>query len=159
AFASLDSNGAYLRRDGNSGHCTIDFGGQWLMGAMLVQGHGKHLYDRRQQRQVLVAAYPQAEEGPRDRRPHGEKNDYDAGSLMGWFRGHDDDGATPLAGGLLTPLAATDPLSGAALLAAGNEEWTPEKVERATKPWVGGPLYPPINAFVYAPLGMLDPHV
>jgi hypothetical protein len=149
--------GAELRRDGNSGHCTIDFGGQWLMGAMLVKGHGQHLYDRRQQREVLVAAYPPEDEVPNDKRPDEEKGQHDASNLMNWFMGHDDQEATPLTGGLLTPLAATDPLSGAALLAAGQEEWTPEKVERAGKPWVGGPLYPPINAFVYAPLGMLTP--
>jgi hypothetical protein len=30
---------------GNDGHYTIDFGGQWLMGRMLLEGHGKQLYD------------------------------------------------------------------------------------------------------------------
>ena len=29
------------RADGNHGHTTIDFGGQWLMGGMLVQGDGR----------------------------------------------------------------------------------------------------------------------
>src|SRR5262245_10665000 len=54
------------RRDGNKGHATIDFGGQWLMGRMLVTGNGWHLYDRVAQRRVLEAAYPRADsEDPR----------------------------------------------------------------------------------------------
>ena len=38
------------RRDGNCGHATIDFGGQYLMGRMLVRGYGQHLYHRHYQR-------------------------------------------------------------------------------------------------------------
>src|SRR6516162_2789344 len=38
------------RRDGNFGHTLIDFGGQWLMGRMLVTGRGARLYDRNSQR-------------------------------------------------------------------------------------------------------------
>ena len=35
------------RRDGNFGHATIDFGGQWLMGRMLVTGNGARQAGRR----------------------------------------------------------------------------------------------------------------
>ncbi|MFM8274396.1 MAG: hypothetical protein ACKODX_18990, partial [Gemmata sp.] len=34
------------RADGNGGHAQIDFGGQWVMGRMLVTGNGRHLYHR-----------------------------------------------------------------------------------------------------------------
>jgi arabinofuranan 3-O-arabinosyltransferase len=75
------------RRDGNNGHCMIDFGGQWLMGRMLTQGHGQSLYLRRQQREVLEAAYPKENQAP------DAEND-DAASLMDWLMGEDaPDGA------------------------------------------------------------------
>jgi arabinofuranan 3-O-arabinosyltransferase len=70
------------RRDSNNGHCMIDFGGQWLMGRMLSQGHGQRLYLRSQQRQVLEAAYPkedQAQDADKD----------DAQNLMNWLIGDD----------------------------------------------------------------------
>ncbi len=145
------------RNDGNSGHATIDFGGQWLMGAMLLRGHGQDLYIRGYQRQVLVDAYPYDDETPDKNRPDDEKGRRDAGSLMTWFMGQDDDEGDRVTGSLLTPLAASDPFGGAALLIAGHEEWTPKNLERAGKAHIGGPLYPPINAFFYAPLGLLDP--
>ena len=46
------------RRDGNLGHTTIDFGGQWLMGRMVAKGLVQHLYHRNYQREVLHEAYP-----------------------------------------------------------------------------------------------------
>src|SRR5262249_51232342 len=49
------------RRDGNYGHATIDFGGQWLMGRMLVTGNGRQLYNRLAQRRILEASYPLAD--------------------------------------------------------------------------------------------------
>ena len=52
------------RRDGNEGHVSIDFGGQWLMGRMLVEGHARHLYDRGVQRQVLRHVFPREDEAP-----------------------------------------------------------------------------------------------
>src|SRR5262245_45427657 len=53
------------RPDGNYGHCTIDFGGQYLMGRMLVRGYGRHLYHRSYQRQVLTEVYPPEDQEPR----------------------------------------------------------------------------------------------
>src|SRR5262249_61612934 len=50
------------RADGNRGHVSLDFSGQWLMGRMLVSGQGRCLYERDYQRQALEAAYP-AEDG------------------------------------------------------------------------------------------------
>lgn len=140
-------------RASNSGHCTIDFGGQWLMGAMLARGHGEQLYNRRVQRRVLEHAYPHEYEEPGKR-----ENEHDADAFMGWFMGTDDPEAKEIVGSYAAPVAAADPLGAAALLAAGQQEWTSKKVEQVRRPWVGGPLYPPINAFVYYPLGLLDPH-
>jgi arabinofuranan 3-O-arabinosyltransferase len=41
------------RADGNAGHTQIDFGGQWVMGRMLVKGHGRELYHRQRQWEVV----------------------------------------------------------------------------------------------------------
>src|SRR5262249_37028242 len=59
AWCSFDDG---HRADGNSGHTTIDFGGQYLMGRMLPEGHGQSLYDRRVQREVLRGIYPRQDE-------------------------------------------------------------------------------------------------
>src|SRR5687767_11506651 len=40
------------RRDGNLGHVWIDFGGQWLLGRMIVEGRGEQLYVRGPQREL-----------------------------------------------------------------------------------------------------------
>ena len=90
------------RSDGNEGHMLMDFGGQWLLGRLLIEGEGR-LYDRDVQRRTLRRAYPAD----------------DADRLMSWMMG--DDNAAP-----------------------GGRN-------------VGGPLYPPVDAFVYAPLGLLPP--
>src|SRR5882762_8394579 len=60
------------RRDGNNGHISIDFAGQWLMGRMLLEGHACRLYDRGVQRQVLERVFP-----PEDEAPHQEVSDVD----------------------------------------------------------------------------------
>src|SRR5688572_19493480 len=52
------------RIDGNAGHTSIDFGGQWLMGRMLVEGHGRELYNRKAQREVLEKSYLRELESP-----------------------------------------------------------------------------------------------
>src|SRR3954454_6680057 len=52
------------RRDGNEGHVSIDFGGQWLMGRILREAHARRLYDRGVQRQVLRRVLPREDEAP-----------------------------------------------------------------------------------------------
>src|SRR5829696_5894736 len=89
------------RADGNRGHATIDFGGSWAMGRMLVEGRGRELYEREALREVLEASYPRS----------------DASKLLSWF----------MPGGTRDGRAIT------------------------------GPLYPPVNAFVAAPLSLLPP--
>ena len=96
--------------EGNHGHTSIDFGGQWMMGRLLVLGHGRELYSRPLHLEVARAAYPVDREPP-GRVPH------DADELVGYYPGPPDDP-------------------------------------------VGGPLYPPVHAFVMAPLGLIpDPYV
>ncbi|MCS6851620.1 MAG: DUF2029 domain-containing protein [Gemmataceae bacterium] len=129
-----------LRRDGNEGHTFIDFGGQWVMGRMIVEGRGRQLYDRRAQHEVLIRAYPRTDEAPAaavlascllslgpfawdpperfvDLLKEAAAHRSDADRLLGWFMTADPEGH------------------------------------------VGGPLYPPIHAVVYAPLGLLRPQV
>lgn len=84
------------RRDGNSGHTQIDFGGQWLLARMLVAGHGHDLYNRDRQREVLHAAYPVDRQAP-------NASVSDADQLMGWMMGHDDPQAERRIGGPLYP--------------------------------------------------------
>jgi hypothetical protein len=132
------------RADGNDGHVAIDFGGQYVMGRMLVTGNGRYLYHRDYQRFVVNQSYP-AERGD----PHGEKTD--AESLLDAFillDRHQERPTTDRVSAFLSPLAAQDPL-GAVVLS------TTEHQVNASD--VGGPLYPPINALLFAPLALLEP--
>jgi hypothetical protein len=139
------------RPDGNAGHATIDFGGQYLMGRMLVTGNGRELYNRAAHRRVLREVYPEEESTPNERS--------DAENLMYWMMGGDDPEQAKAAGSFLLPLGAADPLSASVLATACREDvWTDERVEKAEQRRVGGPLYPPVNAFVNAPLALMTPH-
>lgn len=116
------------RADGGSGHTHIDFGGQWVMGRMLVLGHGRELYHRERQWEVVRAGFPLSDESqaqhleshlPKsDRKLAGPDDDlrHDADRLMDWFMGNDKD----------------------------------------PPPAIGGPLYPPVHAMLYAPIGLFD---
>ena len=139
------------RRDGNCGHATIDFGGQYLMGRMLVTGNGKELYNRLAHRRVLAEVYPDEDSTP------GEKSDTE--NLMFWIMGSDDPEQPKAAASFLVPLGANDPLSASLLVAVcGEDVWTQERVEKAGERRIGGPLYPPVNALFYAPLALMSPH-
>src|SRR3954447_21627944 len=89
------------RHDGNDGHTSIDFGGQYLMGRMLLEGHGRDLYTRSHQRTVLIGIYPLG-----DQVPNAPKSD--AENLLYWMMGTDDPEAHAVVGSFLTPLAAAD---------------------------------------------------
>jgi hypothetical protein len=175
------------RNDYNGGHATIDFGAQYLMGRMLVEGHSRDLYNRSRQRVVLTATYPVQDQDPKAARS-------DAENLMYWMMGSDEPGAPEAFGSFLTPLAARDAPGAVAYLAAGRHAWTERQVRPGTpeacasclaplaasdgpaaavylaavrQAWaegpldhararrVGGPLYPPVNAFFDAPLALL----
>jgi arabinofuranan 3-O-arabinosyltransferase len=98
------------RPDGNDGHTSIDYGGQWMMGRLLVLGHGPDLYSRSRHLEVARVAYPRDREAP-------NASEHDAERLVGYYVGNPADE-------------------------------------------VGGPLYPPIHAFVMAPLALIsDPYL
>jgi arabinofuranan 3-O-arabinosyltransferase len=115
------------------GHRAIDFGGQYLMGRMLQQGHGRELYFRETQRTVLEGAYPRDEEDP-------EEKESDADHLMKFTMGEDDS-------------------------KGDRSEWERRLLELAGEdaainpPHIGGPLYPPINAFLSYPLAWMPPRL
>lgn len=98
------------RPDRNDGHTSIDYGGQWMMGRLLLLGHGRDLYSRARHLEVARESYPQDREAP-------NASEHDAERLVGYYAG-----------------PADDP--------------------------VGGPLYPPVHAFVMAPLALIpDPYL
>ncbi len=159
------------RADGNSGHTQIDFGGQWVMGRMLVEGHGRELYNRNRQWPVVWAGFPVEDEPPyvrrnafpqhlREEEAWGEDIRHDAEWMMEWFMGKDSPrwgeaaaaATLPLAGGGLT----ANPFAAAALTATAAERLPPQLVDDVSRPATGGPLYPPIHAFFYAPIGLFD---
>ncbi|OWK40613.1 hypothetical protein FRUB_05532 [Fimbriiglobus ruber] len=157
--------------DNNSGHAQIDFGGQWMMGRLVATGHARDLYHRGTQWKLAWAGFPPENESPYIRRnvfPHflrepGEESAqirHDAEWMMYWFMGEDSDRWPTAAGGAVLPLGADalcpNPLATAALVVAARDQITPEVVAAVDRPAVGGPLYPPIHGFLYAPLGLFD---
>ncbi|MBP3954639.1 DUF2029 domain-containing protein [Gemmata sp. G18] len=162
------------RADGSAGHAQVDFGGQWLMGRMIVTGNGRALYHRQRQWSVLRAGYPDSAEAPAQRngptlahpfatsaRPN-ETMAHDADNLMGWFMGVENDPAwdwKTVGGAAVAPLS--QPLTGNPFVAVALEKQatdsvSPRIVEAVNKPSVGGPLYPPVHALFYAPLGLIE---
>jgi hypothetical protein len=62
---TYDSWVAYNREDvdsGTEGHATVDFGGQWYTGKLLLQGEGHFLYERHHQWMVLKQNFPPEKE-------------------------------------------------------------------------------------------------
>lgn len=141
------------RRDGFAGHTTIDFASSYVMGRMLLCGQGPFLYERQHLWQVLLAAYPRADEAPAAPQEPG-----DAARLMSWFMGEDNPAAVHFYTSCVLPLAAADGLAAALLTASGLEQaWTPAQLQQATRRCPGGPLYPPINALFAALWGGFPP--
>jgi hypothetical protein len=142
------------RGDGNWGHATIDFGGQWVFARTLVEGHGRHLYSRNYLRMVAEEHYPTWAMNPDD-------PPSDADKLLDWMMpGNDNPEGKPEAVGCcVLPLGASSPLGEAAVLAAGPDLWTEESLAVVTAPRRGGPLYPPIHALLFSPLATLPPRV
>ncbi len=154
------------RADGNSGHTEIDFGGQFLMGRMLATGHGRELYRRQAQWPVVWESFPADREAPQTResfprhlRPAADRDKpstSDAETLMGAVMGADADEWTPAGTAATLPLLTAHPLAAAALTLHANECLPPAVVEAVNRPAVGGPLYPPVHAFLYAPLALTN---
>ena len=162
---------AHRRGDGNQGHAQIDFGGQWVMGRMLVLGHGRELYHRQRQWEVLRAGYPVAAEAaiqrdnslaPSSHRSPARPDDvtrHDTDKLMYWFMGAAPPAWKTVGGAAAAPLAADltgNPLTAVAFQAASANVVTPAVVAEVERPAIGGPLYPPVHAFFYAPIGLID---
>lgn len=159
------------RLDGNSGHVQIDFGGQWVMGRMVVQGHARELYHRQRQWEVVRDGFPVADEPPvcqeeshvpgsqRTRAKPTEDLKHDADRLMSWFMGTDPKEWQTVGGAAVAPLAAVlpaNPIAATALQQASAEAVSPAIIGAVARPAVGGPLYPPVHAFLYAPIGLFD---
>lgn len=141
------------RADGNQGHVFIDFGGQWLLGRMIAEGHGRQLYHRGIQREVICRSYPRAAEIPTEYREPDEMKAHDAEELFDSLMGSDDREAL---GSLIVPLANTGPLPAVALVAFTDPYWKSDRLAAAVRPR-GGPLYPPVAALGFAALGLLPP--
>jgi arabinofuranan 3-O-arabinosyltransferase len=138
------------RADGNDGHVSIDFGGQWLMGRLLIEGHARNLYDRGLQRQILRRVYPVADEAPGQKRS-------DAEEVMSCMMGSDSPRAAATVASFAAPLGSSSPPGVVVTLAACQKDWAPKRLAEAGARRVGGPLYPPLNAFLQAPLALLPP--
>jgi hypothetical protein len=162
------------RADGNSGHTQIDFGGQWVMGRMIVRGHARELYHRQRQWEVVREGFPVEDEPPLVRqasrasnvfRGDGKRDEsfsHDSENLMSWFMGTDPKEWRTVGGAAAAPLAQGpfhNPFVAVALQQSAADAVTPEVVEAIRKPAVGGPLYPPVHAFFYAPLALFKPLV
>lgn len=159
------------RADGNGGHAQVDFGGQWLMGRMLATGNGHDLYHRQRQWQVLRAGYTDDAEAPAQRAgpavpphlglptPPVDSIPHDADNLMGWFMGTDPAAEWKAVGGAaVAPLAQPptgNPFVALALEQHAADVVTPKVVAAVNAPAIGGPLYPPVHALFYAPLGFV----
>jgi hypothetical protein len=72
------------RPDGNDGHTSIDYGGQWMMGRLVVLGHGRDLYSRARHLEVARASYPVEREAP-------DAPEHDADRLVGYYPGNPTD--------------------------------------------------------------------
>jgi hypothetical protein len=166
-----DESPARRRADGNAGHAQIDFGGQWVMGRMLVLGHGRELYHRQRQWEVVRDGFPPSAEPPfisedalrpshlREHARPGEDVQHDFVKMMGWFMGTDPPAWKTVGGAAAAPLLLDptgSPFVSVALAKAAAEAVTPDVVEEVNKPAIGGPLYPPVHAFFYAPIGLFS---
>jgi hypothetical protein len=56
------------RRDGNSGHTLIDFGGQWITAHLVATGHGHSLYSADAVHKALEDSYSRSNEPPAAKR-------------------------------------------------------------------------------------------
>jgi hypothetical protein len=146
------------RRDGNSGHTAIDFGGQWLMGRMLVLGYGHELYNRRRQYEVAQRAFPYKDEVP-------DSPIHDADEMLSAFMDSDYLSETSDSrenrdrytyATFPTLLMAGNAFEEIGIKLSAERWWTPERLAELKSKHVGGPLYPPIQAFLLAPLAQSD---
>lgn len=155
------------REDGNNGHTWIDFGGQYVFGRTAAEGHWRHLYDRNYLRRTAEASYPIERQSPavqkyhrtpEKRPPDLEAGDVrtDADSLLRSMMGDDNESHRDnrvLGAWVSATLAGGDhPLAAAAVATLGPDA-DGRALAAMDEPVLGGPLYPPVHALFYAPLG------
>lgn len=149
----LPENDPNRRVDGNDGHKTIDFGGSWMMGRMLMTGHGRELYSRPRLWEVGRNAYP-----PERASPAAPGTDY--AELLSIFMGEDDPRWRNVGGSAAGLLGPGNSFQQAAFAIHLQTAWNADEVKQIGHPTkgigVGGPLYPPIQAFVMAPFATGD---
>jgi arabinofuranan 3-O-arabinosyltransferase len=171
-FSNRSPDPQQNRMDGNSGHAQIDFGGQWVMGRQIATGHFHDLYERQQLWRIVREAYPVQDESPQNQeqaRPNSRRGSssseqirHDAEWMMDWFMGTDPPEWQEV--GPVAVLASTfawsaNPMTVIAATVVAQEEMTKERIAAVNHRSIGGPLYPPIHAFYYAPLGFLEPRL
>jgi hypothetical protein len=166
------------RRDRNWGHATIDFGGQYLMGRMIVEGRGRELYRRAVHREVLEQAFP----NPAPTSAEVESSDTD--KLLGWMMSSDKPEfkttwfeltdksieslrAAEVPQGVLSKLnplkhrrfALREDFVAELGNVLDNDELArfQDRVANQAREELGGPMYPPVHAVLYAPLCLLSP--
>jgi hypothetical protein len=131
------------RGDGNNGHATVDFGAQYMMARMMITGHGRQLYNRPVQREVLAEVFPLLD-GHKELRERLEG----AGALL---MQDNPFSFTALHGQFEKSLTSNEQSDAEALVG-----WTMASRD-PNKPDTAGPLYPPVHGFLFAPLGLLPP--
>src|SRR5207249_4466953 len=117
-FADPPETSPERRRPHDAGGYTqIDFGGQGVLGRMLVRGYGRELYHRQRQWEVVRAGYPVENEplvqrvdtvGPVARRRIARPDEelrHDADWLMHWVMGKDSPHWRTVGGAVAAPLA------------------------------------------------------
>jgi arabinofuranan 3-O-arabinosyltransferase len=141
------------RVDGNHGHTSIDFSGQWVMGRLLVRGYGKELYSRPRQWEVIQQAYPPERECP-------DAKDHDPRLVIQHFIGSDDPGWKEFAGSISALAGSSGPFQRSVIAIESRRTITTERLDELNHPkgpeGIGGPLYPPIHAFFMAPFALGD---
>ncbi|MCU0703907.1 MAG: DUF2029 domain-containing protein [Fimbriiglobus sp.] len=160
-----------VRVDKNNGHTWIDFGGQYVFGRTAADGHWRRLYDRDILRSTATAAYPLDLQSPGIQKYHTHPDTRppdlgaddvkpDADRLLTSMIGEDHETArNQRLADVLGPSLSGDPgnpLAAVAGLAVGLEQLEADRNSEKTRlgrPLIGGPLYPPVHALLYAPLG------
>jgi arabinofuranan 3-O-arabinosyltransferase len=141
------------RADGNFGHTTIDFGGQWLMGRLLARGFGRELYSRPRQWEVAEQAFPRERERP-------DALKHDSEELLQHFMNPPDPRWMEFAGSVGAMAAPSAPIQSAAAAIECKQAWPAERLDEINHPkgpaGIGGPLYPPIHAFLMLPFATGD---
>lgn len=161
------------RVDRNNGHTWIDFGGQYVFGRTAAHGHWRELYHRDALRRTANAAYPLDLQSPGVQKYHNrldllppdlkpEEVKPDAARLLRSMMGDDIEDkrneklsqmiGSAFAGGTGNPFATVAGVQHADELVAKDQA---DETPVLGRPVIGGPLYPPVHAIYYYPLGLI----